>query len=72
MSLAVGLCSFSLSLVFILCTEVLNVKVSKLDERNRIEESMYWEVSVNISNFRNSDLHAIREVDPVIVLIILF
>ena len=50
MSLAVGLCSFNLSLVFMLCTEVLNVKVSKLDERNLIEESMYWEVSVNISS----------------------
>ena len=41
MSLAVGLCSFNLSLVFILCTEVLNVKIFKLDERNLIEESMY-------------------------------
>ena len=55
-----------------LCTEVLNVEVSWLDERNLIEESMYWEVSVNISNFRNSDLHEVREVDPVIILIILF
>jgi hypothetical protein len=40
-SLAVVLCSFNLSLVFILCTEVLNVKNSKLDERDLIEDSMY-------------------------------
>ena len=55
-----------------LCTEVLSVKVSKLDERNLIEDSMYREVSVNISNFRISDLHEVLEVDPVIILIILF
>jgi len=38
MSLTVGLCSFNLSLVFILCTEVLNIKISKLDERKHIKE----------------------------------
>ena len=55
-----------------LCTEVLNVKVSKLDERNLIEEIVYYEVSVNISNFWNSDLHEVLEVDPVTILIIFF
>jgi hypothetical protein len=64
-SLAAGLCSFHLSLVFILCTEVLN-------ERNLIKRSMYLEVRVNISNFQNDVLHEILEVDPVIILIIPF
>jgi hypothetical protein len=61
-----------LSLVFILCTEVFNVKISKLDERNLIEESMYWEVRISISNFWNNVLHEILEVDPVIILIIVY
>ena len=53
-------------------TEILNVKIPKFYERNLIEESMYWEVRVNISNFWNNVLHEILEVDPVIILIILF
>jgi len=33
---------------------------------------MYWEVRVNICNFLNNVLREILEVDPVIILIILF
>jgi hypothetical protein len=62
----------SLHLVFILCIEVLNVCISKFDDRNLIKESMYWEVRVNISNFCNNVLNEILEVNPVIILIILF
>ena len=35
-------------------------------------QSMNWEVRVNISNFCNNVLHEILEVQPVIILIILF
>src|SRR5215510_2563144 len=67
-----GLKVLSLYLVFMLWTEELNIKVSKLDERNRIRDRIYWEVMVSIFNSRNSFLHEALNDDPVMILSILF
>jgi hypothetical protein len=42
-----------------LCTEELNVKIPKLDDKNLIEDSIYWEIMVSISSLQNNVLHVV-------------
>jgi hypothetical protein len=55
-----------------LCIEELNVKVSRLDERNLIRDRIYWEVKVRIFNSQKSFLHVALNDNPVMILSILF
>jgi hypothetical protein len=45
-----GLCSFSLLLVLMLCTSILDVNISWFCDKNFISDKIYWEGIVSIPN----------------------